>query len=76
MFSSLFHLLGFQAFLANAAAAPQAQIGKTTLVGLDITGFKLDFFGGKDYLYSPIFPMLDCLQCSSYRDSLRQTSHR
>ena len=58
MFSSLFHLLGFQAFLANAAAAPQAQIGKTTLVGLDITGFKLDFFGGKDYLYSPIFPIL------------------
>ena len=54
MFSSLFHLLGFQAFFVNAAA-PQAQIGKTTLVGLDITGFKLDFFGGKDYLYSPIF---------------------
>jgi hypothetical protein len=28
------------------AAAPQIKLGKTTITGLDITGFKLDFFGG------------------------------
>ena len=39
----LFYLLGLKAL---AHAAPQVQIGDTTLVGLNITGFKLDFFGG------------------------------
>ncbi|KIJ53053.1 hypothetical protein M422DRAFT_156034 [Sphaerobolus stellatus SS14] len=29
------------------AAAPTLKLGKTTLVGRDITGLKLDFFGGK-----------------------------
>jgi len=27
-------------------AAPQVKIGKTTITGTDITGLKLDFFGG------------------------------
>ena len=45
MILRLFYLLGFVAVLAHAA--PQVQIGNTKLVGLDITGFKLDFFGGR-----------------------------
>lgn len=43
-------LVPIAAFLSGLslvhAAAPQIILGKTTLIGLDITGFKLDFFGG------------------------------
>lgn len=28
-------------------AAPEVNIGRTTLVGRDVTGLKQDFFGGK-----------------------------
>ena len=31
-----------------ASATPQVNIGRTILVGRDITGLKQDFFGGKE----------------------------
>ena len=40
--------------LALTLAAPQVQIGNTKLVGLDITGFKLDFFFGGMIFYSVV----------------------
>lgn len=43
MILSIFYLLGLQAL---AHAAPEVQLGNTKLLGRDITGFKLDFFGG------------------------------
>jgi len=70
MILSLFYLLGL---LTLVHAAPQVKIGKTTLVGLDITGFKLDFFGGM------IFTISLCVVRGSrlfYRYSFRQTSPR
>ena len=45
MIRSLPYLLGLVAAV-HAQAAPQVKIGKTTLVGRDITELKLDFFGG------------------------------
>ncbi|PPQ91996.1 hypothetical protein CVT25_004652 [Psilocybe cyanescens] len=35
-------------------AAPQLSLGKTTLVGRDITGLKLDFFGGIPFAEPPL----------------------
>jgi acetylcholinesterase len=46
---SLLYGLGLLVALAYAAP-PQVQIGNATLVGLDITGFKLDFFGGMIFI--------------------------
>ncbi len=37
---------GLLSALLLVNAAPQVQLGNTTLTGRDITGFKLDFFGG------------------------------
>ena len=59
MILSFFCQLGL---LALAHAAPQVRIGKTTLVGLDITGAKLDFFGGMIFT---IFPTRRCRAQSS-----------
>jgi acetylcholinesterase len=39
--------LGFFLLVA-ASAAPEVNIGHTTLVGRDVTGLKQDFFGGKE----------------------------
>ncbi|KAG6809174.1 hypothetical protein H0H92_001307 [Tricholoma furcatifolium] len=36
------------------AAAPQVQLGKTTLVGRDVTGLKQDFFGAIPFAEPPI----------------------
>jgi hypothetical protein len=54
MILSFFYPLGLLVAVAHATA-PQVQIGKTTLVGLDITGFKLDFFGGM--IFTIMFPI-------------------
>lgn len=69
MILGLLYVLGL---LAVAHAAPQVQIGNTKLIGLDITGFKLDFFGGM------IFTISLCVVRGSlfYRDSIRQASPR
>ena len=71
MILSLFYLLGLEAVLAHAA--PQVQIGNTKLVGLDITGFKLDFFGGRTF---SIFLLVVRGSRFFYRDSFRQASPR
>ncbi|KAF8152915.1 extracellular triacylglycerol lipase precursor [Crassisporium funariophilum] len=47
------YLLGFLAAV-SAQVAPQIKIGKTTLVGRDLTGFKLDFFGGIPFAEPPL----------------------
>jgi len=41
-------------FITLAAAAPQIQLGNTTLIGRDITGLKLDFFGGIPFAVPPL----------------------
>jgi len=43
LFSAIVSLTLFPA----ALAVPKVNIGHTTLIGRDITGLKLDFFGGK-----------------------------
>ena len=67
----IFSLLYVLEFLAVAHAAPQVQMGNTTIDGLDITGLNLDFFGGM------IFTVFLCVVRGSslfYRDSFRRTS--
>ena len=78
MILSLLYLLELLALshaapLALSHAAPQVQLGNTTLVGLDITGFKLDFFGGMIFT---IF--LSAVRGSRlfYRNPFRRASHR
>ena len=67
---SLLYGLGLLVALTHAAP-PQVQIGNATLIGLDITGFKLDFFGGM------IFIIFLCVVRGSRlfdSDSLRRAS--
>ena len=71
MFFSLPYVLGL---LAAAHAAPQVKIGKTTLTGSDITGLKLDFFGGMKFSISRISRNPSWL--FTYRDPFCRTSSR
>ncbi|KAF8961457.1 extracellular triacylglycerol lipase precursor [Flammula alnicola] len=45
---------GLLGILSLAHAAPEIQLGKTTLVGRDITELKLDFFGGIPFAEPPL----------------------
>jgi acetylcholinesterase len=39
-------------FCPMALAAPEVNIGRTTLVGRDVAGLKQDFFGGKEQFFN------------------------
>lgn len=55
MSKMLLSVVGLLSTLSLVHAAPQIQLGRTSLTGRDITGFKLDFFGGM-YLTTLIRP--------------------
>ncbi|KDR76954.1 hypothetical protein GALMADRAFT_420780 [Galerina marginata CBS 339.88] len=50
----LLHIAHFIGVLAAVNAAPQVKLGKTTLVGRDITLLGLDFFGGIPFAEPPL----------------------
>ncbi|KAF9477645.1 extracellular triacylglycerol lipase precursor [Pholiota conissans] len=50
----LLPIAGLFSVLSLVHAAPQLKLGKTTLVGRDITELKLDFFGGIPYAEPPL----------------------
>ncbi|KIM41288.1 hypothetical protein M413DRAFT_445322 [Hebeloma cylindrosporum] len=50
----MFKISSLLALLSLVYAAPQIKVGKTTLVGRDITGLKQDFFGGIPFAEPPL----------------------
>ncbi|RDB17172.1 Lipase 2 [Hypsizygus marmoreus] len=51
---SMTFLLALSCLVSFTSAAPQVQLGKTTLVGRDVTLLKQDFFGGVPFAEPPI----------------------
>jgi hypothetical protein len=58
------------ALAAGSYGAPQVKIGKTTLIGRDVTGLKQDFFGG-EWLPPSWSDDAVVLNQLTFRDSLR-----
>ncbi|KJA23957.1 hypothetical protein HYPSUDRAFT_1079387 [Hypholoma sublateritium FD-334 SS-4] len=50
----LLSVVGLLSTLSLVHAAPKLQLGRTTLTGRDITGLKLDFFGGIPFAEPPL----------------------
>ena len=59
-FLSLGLILTLSGVLALAYAAPEVQLGSTTLVGRDVTLSKQDFFGGRSALRRFVCSQLKC----------------